>query len=339
MSEPCLICGKLTEKLHFQVNICYGCAAFYRRSANSHKKYKCRNGKMKCNLKGSTNGLCRLCRYNRCLQLDLKINKFCQKTNNFYEIMNYEPDKTNPWNMYDMFYQINDIFKKSIPSTSSSTPNFFNFFNETIFSMIAASLPKQKWIPFSIEKEATFKTASFINNFAINSAKLLSSFQNFQKLPNNEKLILHDRFWQMFIYLRNVYVVFEHYGYESEFKVLIDNFQYLDEKSAPKFLEVDLENEGSKTFVVPYEEKLDKFYVEFKKVKATSFEFTYICLIALWSFHCLPQISESTKEIADKIIENASIKLHEYYTKELRMPDYAGRQAKLYKIAIMIEVS
>uniref|UniRef100_A0A914QSV9 NR LBD domain-containing protein n=1 Tax=Panagrolaimus davidi TaxID=227884 RepID=A0A914QSV9_9BILA len=141
----------------------------------------------------------------------------------------------------------------------------------------------------------------------------------------------------MFIYLRNVYVVFEHCGYESEFKVLIDNFQYLDEKSAPKFLEVDLENEGSTTFVVPYEEKLDKFYVEFKKVKATSFEFTYICLIALWSFHCLPEISESTKEIADKIIENASIKLHEYYTKELRMPDYAGRQAKLYKIAIMIE--
>uniref|UniRef100_A0A914YFW4 Nuclear receptor domain-containing protein n=1 Tax=Panagrolaimus superbus TaxID=310955 RepID=A0A914YFW4_9BILA len=286
MSEPCLICGKLTEKLHLQVNICYGCAAFYRRSVNSPKKYKCRNGKMTCNLKGSLHGLCRLCRYNRCVQLELKINKFCLKTN-IFDVMHYEPDKTNPWNMFDMFYQINDLFKKNCPSTTSSTPNFFSSFNETISAMITASLPKQEWIPFSVTEEATFKTAFFINNFAINSAKLLSTFQSFQKLPISEKLILHDRFWQMFMLLRDYYVTFEHFGYESEFKVLIDNFQFVDATSAPTSLEVDLENEGSKLFVVPFNEKLTKFYTEFKNIKATFHEFTYICLIALWSFHLI----------------------------------------------------
>uniref|UniRef100_A0AC34F0J7 NR LBD domain-containing protein n=1 Tax=Panagrolaimus sp. ES5 TaxID=591445 RepID=A0AC34F0J7_9BILA len=142
----------------------------------------------------------------------------------------------------------------------------------------------------------------------------------------------------MFMLLRDYYVTFEHFGHASEFKVLIDNFQFVDATSAGTSLEVDFENEGSKLFVVPYEEKLTKFYTEFKNIKATFVEFSYISLIALWSFHCLPQISQSTQNLADKIIEDVSIKLHEYYTKELRMTDYAGRQAKLYKIAIMVEV-
>uniref|UniRef100_A0A914XWB0 NR LBD domain-containing protein n=1 Tax=Panagrolaimus superbus TaxID=310955 RepID=A0A914XWB0_9BILA len=54
-------------------------------------------------------------------------------------------------------------------------------------------------------------------------------------------------------------------------------------------------------------------------------------------FPALPQISKTTQDLADKIIEDASIKLHEYYTKELRVRDYAARQAKLYKIGIMVE--
>jgi nuclear factor 4 len=328
MSEPCLVCGRLTEKLHLQVQICYGCAAFFRRSVNSFRKYKCRNAQ--------NNGFCRLCRYNRCLQLDLKIKKSCQKPS-IFEI-DYKVDKSNPWNIFDMFYQIHSLFKKgschSFPSTST---DFLPNLNKLISSMVEVSLPKQQWMPFSVSEESTLKTAFFINNFAINSAKLLSSFPTFQKLSIEEKLLLHDRFWQMFMLLRDYYVSFEHFGYESEFKCLIDNYQYVDKTTARTSLEVDLNNEGSKTFVIPFETKLTKFYEEFKKVKPTFFEFSYICLIVLWSFHSLPQVSETTQNMSNKILENAATNLHEYYIKELRMSGYAARQAKLYKIAIMVE--
>uniref|UniRef100_A0A914Q476 NR LBD domain-containing protein n=1 Tax=Panagrolaimus davidi TaxID=227884 RepID=A0A914Q476_9BILA len=142
----------------------------------------------------------------------------------------------------------------------------------------------------------------------------------------------------MFVLLRNRYVSFEHFGYDStEFRCLINNFQYVEESNYTKFCQVDLENDGSKLFVVPYKEKLAKFYEEFKSIKPTFEEFSYICTIALWSFHSLPEISQSTQDLGNKIIANASTKLHEYYVKEKRMTNYVGRQAKLFKIAIMVE--
>uniref|UniRef100_A0A914Q4E1 NR LBD domain-containing protein n=1 Tax=Panagrolaimus davidi TaxID=227884 RepID=A0A914Q4E1_9BILA len=144
----------------------------------------------------------------------------------------------------------------------------------------------------------------------------------------------------MFMLLRDYYVSFEHFGTDSkEFRCLIDNYQYVDAKTSSESLEVDLQNDGSKIFVVPFEERLKRLHNDFKNINATFEEFCYICIIALWSFHSLPQISQSTQELGNKIVENASMKLHEYYVKEMRMTDYAGRQAKLFKIAIMVEVN
>uniref|UniRef100_A0A914PDM1 NR LBD domain-containing protein n=1 Tax=Panagrolaimus davidi TaxID=227884 RepID=A0A914PDM1_9BILA len=143
----------------------------------------------------------------------------------------------------------------------------------------------------------------------------------------------------MFMLLRDYSVSFEHFGTDSkEFRSLIDNYQYVDATTSSKSLEVNLQNNGSKLFVVPFEEKLKRLHNDFKIINATFEEFCYICIIALWSFHSLPQISQSTQELGNKIVENASTKLHEYYVKEMRMTDYAGRQAKLFKIAIMVEV-
>jgi hypothetical protein len=189
MSEPCLICGRTTEKLHLQVQICYGCAAFYRRSVNSGKNYKCRNGKGKCNLIATSKTvLCRLCRFNRCLELHLKVNKLGRKLNSLQ--MSYEPDNSNPWNIYDLFHQIHVLFSKNhnfLPISSTSTNSFIDF-SETILKFIEASMPKQEWIPFSISPETTLKSAYFLNNFAKNSAKLLLSCSSFKKLPINEKV-------------------------------------------------------------------------------------------------------------------------------------------------------
>uniref|UniRef100_A0AC35F2S8 NR LBD domain-containing protein n=1 Tax=Panagrolaimus sp. PS1159 TaxID=55785 RepID=A0AC35F2S8_9BILA len=142
----------------------------------------------------------------------------------------------------------------------------------------------------------------------------------------------------MFYLLRNLYLSCEHFGYDStELLCLVDNQQYVNPSTYDKLLGLDPRNDGSKLFVVPYKEKTAKFYEEFRNVNATFQEFSYICIIALWSFHSLPEISESTKNLGNKIISEASAKLHEYYTNELRIANYASRHANLFKIAIMVE--
>uniref|UniRef100_A0AC34FYU8 Nuclear receptor domain-containing protein n=1 Tax=Panagrolaimus sp. ES5 TaxID=591445 RepID=A0AC34FYU8_9BILA len=77
-AESCLICSTPTQKLHLQVNACYACAAFYRRSLEAHKTYKCQNNNEKCDLSVKQIGrpLCRLCRYNKCVEIGMVINAY-----------------------------------------------------------------------------------------------------------------------------------------------------------------------------------------------------------------------------------------------------------------------
>uniref|UniRef100_A0AC34GNU0 Nuclear receptor n=1 Tax=Panagrolaimus sp. ES5 TaxID=591445 RepID=A0AC34GNU0_9BILA len=330
--ESCLVCGKLTSKLHLQVHICYGCAAFYRRSINSSKNYRCRNNKQQCDLKNQSKPICRLCRFNSCKALELKVNKSYPKIIFSFEL-EYKPDETDPWNVVDLFYQINSTFKKY-----SNASNYANDFEKSMSHFLDASEPPNKEYIFYASPEASILSrTNFTNKFAINTAKLLLTCPNFQKLPLNEKVLIHDRFWQMFIVLRNFYLSYERFGRGPELKCVIDNVQYVDHTNLQKCMQIDTVSEESKIFLPSYRAKGSTFFREFKKLTATFFEFNYICLISLWSFHSLPQLSDTTQKLGDTIIKEASEKLHNYYITELRRQDYASRQAQLFKIAFMVE--
>uniref|UniRef100_A0AC35FIP0 Nuclear receptor domain-containing protein n=1 Tax=Panagrolaimus sp. PS1159 TaxID=55785 RepID=A0AC35FIP0_9BILA len=48
--ELCIVCGTPTAILHFQLNVCRACAAFYRRSLDKHHLYKCQKLTGKCDV-------------------------------------------------------------------------------------------------------------------------------------------------------------------------------------------------------------------------------------------------------------------------------------------------
>uniref|UniRef100_A0A914QTX7 Uncharacterized protein n=1 Tax=Panagrolaimus davidi TaxID=227884 RepID=A0A914QTX7_9BILA len=90
----------------------------------------------------------------------------------------------------------------------------------------------------------------------------------------------------MFVFLRDYFVSYEHCGEDpSEFKCLIDNFQFIDAKTVGALMAVDMKNEGYRVFLIPYGQKHANFCNEVKSVKPTFFEFSYICVISIWSFH------------------------------------------------------
>uniref|UniRef100_A0A0N5B0C2 Nuclear receptor domain-containing protein n=1 Tax=Syphacia muris TaxID=451379 RepID=A0A0N5B0C2_9BILA len=51
---------------HYDAPSCNGCKTFFRRTVLKGRKYECKNAK-RCSLSDGRRGLCRACRYDRCL--------------------------------------------------------------------------------------------------------------------------------------------------------------------------------------------------------------------------------------------------------------------------------
>uniref|UniRef100_A0AC35GRX5 Uncharacterized protein n=1 Tax=Panagrolaimus sp. PS1159 TaxID=55785 RepID=A0AC35GRX5_9BILA len=335
LPEPCLVCGQMTSTLHLRINICYACAAFFRRSANAWKGYKCQSQTKDCDLTTQKRPLCRLCRYNRCVELNLKT---CNNDPTCFEVT-LPSDDTDPWNVVDMLHQINLIFKKQSSRIADDSDPFTNF-SSILTNLIEAAKPKTQIVPVRpLSHKSKTVRAWFQKNVALNTAKLLTCCPEFQKLPFEEKVIIHDKFWQMLILLLNFYCSYEYFGRDpTNIKGVVDNYQFVDPTSIKTCFKIDDDNsDGIRCFVMPYQYKLHIAFREFQEFNITLFEFNYICLVALWSFHDLPDLCPQTHQTGEKIISDASSKLHEYYTEVLRLQNYAARQAKLYKLANMVE--
>ncbi|VDD97391.1 unnamed protein product, partial [Enterobius vermicularis] len=70
-TEPvCRVCHALAQGMHFGVEACRACAAFFRRSINLKRRYVCRSGSHKCKLFNARN-VCRKCRLQKCFEVGM----------------------------------------------------------------------------------------------------------------------------------------------------------------------------------------------------------------------------------------------------------------------------
>uniref|UniRef100_A0AC34PVM6 Nuclear receptor domain-containing protein n=1 Tax=Panagrolaimus sp. JU765 TaxID=591449 RepID=A0AC34PVM6_9BILA len=83
--EPCLVCAQPARGLHFQVNSCRACAAFYRRSIKATIVYRCQRGTGNCDVTQKVVGkpMCRYCRMKKCKAIGMKLDNFESKFPSF----------------------------------------------------------------------------------------------------------------------------------------------------------------------------------------------------------------------------------------------------------------
>ncbi|CEF68763.1 Nuclear hormone receptor, ligand-binding, core domain and Zinc finger, nuclear hormone receptor-type domain and Nuclear hormone receptor, ligand-binding domain and Zinc finger, NHR/GATA-type domain-containing protein [Strongyloides ratti] len=138
-NDTCLICGAPSNGVHFQVNSCRGCAAFFKRTKTLNLDYKCRRGLKNCEIVFDKFQKCRYCRYMRCIKVGMtlktnnKISKVVETTeeirntefksyNNFeqqYVTLDYNQNNMQKTNSHQSTYMSID---DSIPPTPKSCP-------------------------------------------------------------------------------------------------------------------------------------------------------------------------------------------------------------------------
>uniref|UniRef100_A0A0N5B896 Nuclear receptor n=1 Tax=Strongyloides papillosus TaxID=174720 RepID=A0A0N5B896_STREA len=124
--DKCLICGAPSNGVHFQVNSCRGCAAFYKRTKTLNLEYKCRRGTKNCEIIFNKPQKCRYCRYMRCvtvgmtLKINNKLEDIPKTPKNFQTI---ELNKTDSYSNFEYYptttdHQQHDAHKTTTHSIS-----------------------------------------------------------------------------------------------------------------------------------------------------------------------------------------------------------------------------
>uniref|UniRef100_A0A914YR64 Nuclear receptor domain-containing protein n=1 Tax=Panagrolaimus superbus TaxID=310955 RepID=A0A914YR64_9BILA len=274
--EPCLVCGVPTSTLHLQVNACYACAAFYRRSIQTHSTYRCQKNNCKCDLTVKTIGkpLCRLCRYNKCVEVGMIINK--SRGSSHDEFVHDLTDFSSV-DLEEIYEKIKKIFEENSPIIENPEISCTQQFIEILTKLAETSKPKKSLTLFTDNDTRL----NFVMNQFVKCAKMLSKYSPFAALPLAEKLQLHSHFWETFNLFERCFQAHQYFGNDDDDnRIPVDDSQYIDLSNLSYLFG---ENDTKYVFLSPFLEKAASFLNTFKKTNVTTVEFAYMSQIALWS--------------------------------------------------------
>ncbi|GMS93452.1 hypothetical protein PENTCL1PPCAC_15627, partial [Pristionchus entomophagus] len=70
-NRRCLFCTVPISVTHLGIDACRACAAFFKRTVIAGRRYPCRRGDKKCVIRKHEKFMCRSCRYDRCIELEM----------------------------------------------------------------------------------------------------------------------------------------------------------------------------------------------------------------------------------------------------------------------------
>ncbi|KAK0412090.1 hypothetical protein QR680_006033 [Steinernema hermaphroditum] len=76
----CKVCGDNAHGSHFQVLTCRACAAFFRRTCQQQRIYRCRRATKVCDVSKNAPYNCRYCRYEKCKKMGMKYHTVLSAT-------------------------------------------------------------------------------------------------------------------------------------------------------------------------------------------------------------------------------------------------------------------
>ncbi|KAF1755121.1 hypothetical protein GCK72_021690 [Caenorhabditis remanei] len=353
----CKICLKTGHGLHFGIETCRACAAFFRRTVVLNRKYKCRKRAGRCEVTADDEkSMCKFCRFKKCRELGMStenvrtdhaikdLDSPCSSTTS--EVQKWsEPDDRVAYNIMHpktrgpaLLLDINAIIKKSrVILETYFLPDEDSISHLNPLQRMVHSLQKiranQSWNPVFVEK------VEFIQMFygwevqMRDTASWLMHSDEFRKLPGHERIAIFKIVWAVWRRFERYTMTAEIFGqrcYDEKIylhsqnqAIKMDNYSIDYSKVSDHGFDQFNNVFGGK--MIQYYDIIVKPYLE---LKLTETEITFILCQIIWNY-AGRRLQGQTQAAAERFLEQISNNLHQHYEEEyLETPDdpTTGRQ-------------
>ncbi|CAB07671.2 Nuclear hormone receptor family member nhr-127 [Caenorhabditis elegans] len=343
LSIPCEVCKNQSNGYHFEVLSCGACASFFRRSVVSKIKYQCKDGKKRCQIRYLDRHFCRYCRFSKCVKAGMKAEKI-QKNRD----LDSSPTPTDQNNcipsdvLHDDGILIKDIrglFKQFNPHNASEGCSKLEKLTEGL--QFIRRNQERECIKIIDEMDSeSLKDVQFKVIGSCATWLLFSSF--FQKLEENEKVVILERLWHGWTVLEFLSRSLEIFGN----KVIDEKIVFISDNTAIRLItafENSLKTASpkksesiKKKLELSFSVIFDELALHFINWKPTEIEISYMQWQIVWSV-AEQLLSGNSLEKGEHFTEQLSKDLHEYYVRELKLENYAFRIEKMMDIVQIVQ--
>uniref|UniRef100_A0A7E4UX47 Nuclear receptor domain-containing protein n=1 Tax=Panagrellus redivivus TaxID=6233 RepID=A0A7E4UX47_PANRE len=356
--EICLVCGGPTRGLHFQVNACRACAAFYRRSVKSKLVYRCQRGTGRCDLKTKINGkpLCRYCRMKKCAEIGMRLDA----TDIGHESTTSSPLDKAPYSVPHIEHQFSgSVVRVEGKRVIYDANPLIHTIKENLKKDTTNSFYGIAGVKLSPLQRMAYEIATFISHYTPNIADveviseivsngsmrfqeeyllklvhICTSCEHFVKLEHSQKFLMFRHFWGAFQNIERAYQTMMLFGHEvTDTRFLIEYNKAMDIGRTKLLAYGDVDNEELKRVFEPVKERMFCYLLNpMKALRPTLFEISYIALNCLWCCVDLTDITSDTYQTSEEVLQRSANELHNYYTYDMKLPNYAARHAALIRL-------
>uniref|UniRef100_A0A7E4VD70 Nuclear receptor domain-containing protein n=1 Tax=Panagrellus redivivus TaxID=6233 RepID=A0A7E4VD70_PANRE len=367
-TEPCTVCGANARGLHFQVVSCRACAAFFRRSVRNKRVYRCRTGFRDCDLTKTASGkpICRFCRLKKCYDVGMRLETAAASTSGGFSpptiasstagSVRQQPSSSNDTSppldrtfnqpilgnrlMLDFRHTIATVKGILNSNVALHIPGIPNGVHHTPLQEVQyafAAFRSKVCPPAAIEPVATYDKTSFypfMEKYCQHVAEMFMSCRQFASLPYEDKFRLYKRAWNMIHTLERMYSTVVIYGSDlNDNRQVFTNTMAIDtQKTGVYATNLDPKKfQELMNFCFPLKQHIQEtMLVPMKQIRLTHFEFSYMIIYIMFNVHDFRDLSPSTIRAGEQLLDQFCTELHNYYTLEVNMPNYASRITKMH---------
>uniref|UniRef100_A0A1I8A0K6 NR LBD domain-containing protein n=1 Tax=Steinernema glaseri TaxID=37863 RepID=A0A1I8A0K6_9BILA len=343
--DHCLVCGDPAHGVHFQVNSCRACAAFFRRAVPVASSYKCRRATKTYPSEEET-------------EVSKDIRRLKQASSKAVESVapvgteespNYPSCSASNVSIekdsqilseQQLIQQVTDILNRPatpVPQTMGIRPTAMQRLQYAFRAMYVGPQKEVKMI----DKLEIPKLMESHGPMMVNVVKWAMACEEFADLTWNDKWLMFKRLWPQFHTIERVNKTIEVMGANMDSHYFLVDDHNVVNLERMTYEIPDLSNETQNKLISlfkPHKDMLQKNVLcPMKELQFSEYEVVYLLAQIMWSIKSVPGLSEQAVEVADKYLDLISNEIHNYYVYERRMENYAGRLAQLMKIQTEVE--
>uniref|UniRef100_A0A914DBC0 NR LBD domain-containing protein n=1 Tax=Acrobeloides nanus TaxID=290746 RepID=A0A914DBC0_9BILA len=171
--------------------------------------------------------------------------------------------------------------------------------------------------------------------YAVELAKSLMYCKQFAELTLSDKLILFKYIRPIIYNIERHYTSIVYFGTNmDDLRMLLDDTTAIDVLTTIRLKAFKIEDlTETLRFWAKINEKLVKYIIKpMKFLQLSQYEMAYLLAHTLWNVQDISGLSSDAIRVADDLSQQIANDLHEYYTYEMRLPNYANRLIKMTKL-------